>query len=156
MFHLPTDILRLIYEYDDTYREKYNDVMRCILFENPILNLKNNCVKKEIEKYNLDMSYIMDVISRRCTYIYDIGIKNVTITENVTLLCNSKCNNCTTILILLNNNKYIDILVLNDILEKIKNEGNQISFNNKWYFRQYKDEENCLSYYLHYYDRLIN
>ncbi len=27
MFHLPTDILRLIYEYDDTYKKKYNDVM---------------------------------------------------------------------------------------------------------------------------------
>ncbi len=27
MYQLPTDIIRLIYEFDGTYREKYNDVM---------------------------------------------------------------------------------------------------------------------------------
>ncbi len=54
MFHLPTDILRLIYEYDDTYKKKYNDVMDELLIK------ENLCVNFfKYEEWKIAYQYVL-------------------------------------------------------------------------------------------------
>ncbi len=89
MFHLPTDILRLIYEFDGTYREKYNKVMKN-LYE--YVKFKNSIKKfKEASRhvnYNIGAFEFCFIIERLFYYVFDkkyLDLDQIYFYENVEL-----------------------------------------------------------------------